>query len=401
MDAQINTPAAPHAYAADAAFAAGEQRPAAAPAPFIEVRGLVAAYEGKIAVHGVSLSVPAGAHLSLLGPSGCGKSTMLRSIAGLETPLEGEIIVDGRTVFSSARRINVPAEKRRLSMVFQSYAIWPHMSVKENVGYGLRLQGVRGQELHSRVLSALDMVGMAAYIDRPATDLSGGQQQRVALARAYAFSPKAVLLDEPLSNLDARLRARMRTELKDLQNRLGLTTIYVTHDQEEAMAMSDQIIIMREGRIEQAGRPLDIYDTPRSRFVADFVGAANILEAEVTGRDGSGHILAQVGGAHMRCAPRENLPKVTTGGRQLIAVRTVYPQISTPAATPGESHLPENTWPARIERREILGDVIVYTVGWPGGSIRAHAFPSHLLEEGRPVTLHIPPERAILVAADE
>ncbi|MFG1270490.1 ABC transporter ATP-binding protein [Xanthobacter versatilis] len=394
MDAQFNMTPSGHAYAADAPTTMREQV-AARTTPFIEVRDLVAAYEGKVVVHGVSLQVPAGAHLSLLGPSGCGKSTMLRSIAGLETPIEGEIIVDGKTVFSSRQRINVPAEKRRLSMVFQSYAIWPHMSVKENVGYGLRLQGVRGRELHARVLTALEMVGMAPFVDRPATELSGGQQQRVALARAYAFAPKAVLLDEPLSNLDARLRTRMRTELKDLQSRLGLTTIYVTHDQEEAMAMSDQIIVMREGRIEQSGRPLDIYDTPRSRFVADFIGAANILEVEVTGHDAAGRVLGRVGAAQMVFAPADILPRATADGMHLAAVRTVYPRISPEGGEAGE-----NSWPARIERREMLGDVVVYTVGWPGGALRVHAFPSQMLEEGRTVSLHIPPERAILVAAD-
>jgi ABC-type Fe3+/spermidine/putrescine transport system ATPase subunit len=281
-------------------------------------------------------------------------------------------------------------------MVFQSYAIWPHMSVKQNVGYGLRLKGVRGEDLRRRVLAALDMVGMAAFADRPATDLSGGQQQRVALARAYAFEPKAVLLDEPLSNLDARLRVRMRTELKELQNRLGLTTIYVTHDQEEAMAMSDMIIVMRDGKIDQSGEPLEIYDRPRRRFVADFVGAANILEAEVLGRGEDGRIIARVGMNEIRCARSEVLPKPTKDGRHLIAVRTVYPEIS--AATCQER---ENVWQGRIDRREILGDIIIYTVGWPGGSIRVHSSPSTLLELGQSVTLHIPAERAVLVAADD
>lgn len=252
----------------------------------------------------------------------------LRSIAGLETPIDGEIVIAGQVVFSSRQKINVPAEKRKLSMVFQSYAIWPHMTVKENVGYGLRLKGVRGQDLHRRVLAALEMVGMAAFADRAATDLSGGQQQRVALARAYAFEPRAVLLDEPLSNLDARLRVRMRTELKELPSQLGLTTIYVTHDQEEAMAMSDRIIVMRDGKIDQSGAPLEIYDRPRSRFVADFVGAASILEAEVLGRGEDGGIIARVETSEIRCARSDVLPKPTSDGRHLIAVRTVYPEIS-------------------------------------------------------------------------
>src|SRR5689334_17955634 len=179
---------------------------------YIEVRDLVVAYGSKIVVKGVSFSVARGEHLSLLGPSGCGKSTTLRCIAGLETPVSGEIVIDGVVVFSSAKKQNVPTEKRKLSMVFQSYAIWPHMTVFENVAYGLRVQRVAKNEIKQRVADVLKMVGMEDFIDRPATDLSGGQQQRVALARAYASRPKAILLDEPLSNLDARLRVRMREE---------------------------------------------------------------------------------------------------------------------------------------------------------------------------------------------
>ena len=243
-------------------------------AAYIEVRDLAVAYGSKVVVKGVSFSVSHGEHLSLLGPSGCGKSTTLRCIAGLETPVSGEIVIDGVPMFSSTRRINVPTEKRKLSMVFQSYAIWPHMTVFENVAYGLRVQRVAESELKQRVGDVLKMVGMEDFIDRPATDLSGGQQQRVALARSYASRPKAILLDEPLSNLDARLRVRMREEIKELQHRFDLSTIYVTHDQEEAMAISDRIIVMRDGHIEQSGKPLEIYDTPRTRFVADFIGAA-------------------------------------------------------------------------------------------------------------------------------
>jgi ABC-type Fe3+/spermidine/putrescine transport system ATPase subunit len=216
-------------------------------AAYIEVRGLVAAYDGKVVVDDVSFAVAHGEHLSLLGPSGCGKSTTLRCIAGLETPVSGEIIIDGEAVFSSQRRINILTERRKLSMVFQSYAIWPHMTVFENVAYGLRVQRAPESEIRERVADVLRMVGMEDFAARPATDLSGGQQQRVALARAYAAHPKAILLDEPLSNLDARLRVRMRDEIKDLQRRFDLSTIYVTHDQEEAMAISDRIIVMRNG----------------------------------------------------------------------------------------------------------------------------------------------------------
>jgi ABC-type Fe3+/spermidine/putrescine transport system ATPase subunit len=357
--------------------------------PFIEVRDLVAGYGGKIAVKGLSLQVKPGSHLSLLGPSGCGKSTVLRNIAGLETPLEGEIIIDGQTVFSAARRINLPPEKRRLSMVFQSYAIWPHMTVMENVAYGLRMQKLRGLELRQRVVQALESVGMAEFIDRPATSLSGGQQQRVALARAYAFRPKAVLLDEPLSNLDARLRVRMRSELKDLQQRFGLTTIYVTHDQEEAMALSDRVIIMREGQIEQEGAPLEIYDRPQTRFVADFIGGANILTGTIAAEAPDQPTVVQIGRALLTCS----VPRLSCmAGPQSIAVRPVYPQIAR-----AEEAGRVNQWPAYVKRRALLGDLVIYTVEWPGGTLNIHSFPTDLFEEGEEVWLHIPPSRAVLL----
>ena len=366
--------------------------PAAEPRPFIEVRGLVAAYGDKIAVHGVSFGVPDGSHLSLLGPSGCGKSTVLRCIAGLERPLDGEIIIDGTVVFSAARGVNLPPERRQLSMVFQSYAIWPHMTVFENVAYGLRLRRVRGQALREQVLQALGKVGLAEMADRPSTALSGGQQQRVALARAYAFTPKAVLLDEPLSNLDARLRVRMREEMKDIQHQFGLTTLYVTHDQEEAMAISDRIIIMREGHIEQDGEPLEIYDAPRTRFVADFIGAANILEGRLSRHQDSGQPMLEVGGAHVRCAPCAE-PPAASEGRHLAAIRTVYPTLQRGAASGAE-----NDWPARIRRRSLLGDLVVYVVEWPGGEIRVQGLPTNILAEGETVRLRIPADRVILVA---
>jgi ABC-type Fe3+/spermidine/putrescine transport system ATPase subunit len=224
----------PHAQESVTASRPGvAEQPGIKPArAYIEVRNLTAAFDGKVVVKDVSFAVASGEHLSLLGPSGCGKSTTLRCIAGLETPVGGEIVIDGIPVFSSEKRINVPTEKRKLSMVFQSYAIWPHMTVFENVAYGLRVQHVKESEVQQRVAETLKMVGMEEYIQRPATDLSGGQQQRVALARSYASRPKAILLDEPLSNLDARLRVHMREEIKELQHKFGLSTIYVTHDQE-------------------------------------------------------------------------------------------------------------------------------------------------------------------------
>lgn len=363
--------------------------------PFIEVGNLVAAYGDKIAVENVSFTVASGEHVSLLGPSGCGKSTTLRCIAGLETPLSGEITIDSRVVFSSAQRINVAPEKRHLSMVFQSYAIWPHMTVFENVAYGLHVQRLRGMQLRERVMSALSMVGMADLAHRPATDLSGGQQQRVALARSYAVQPKAVLLDEPLSNLDARLRVRMREEMKEIQHKLEVSTVYVTHDQEEAMAISDRIIVMREGRIEQVGLPLEIYDSPRTRFVADFIGAANILDGKLMERTPGKGPVVLVGETQIECAPADRAPRLTEDGRVLVAIRTVYPELDTPAAAS-----PTNRWPARVRRRLLLGDTVNYILDWPGGSLRVHGLPGKLFEEGEQVEVHIPARRAVLVDAD-
>lgn len=363
--------------------------------PFIEVRGLTAAYDTKIVVRDVSFSVTAGEHLSLLGPSGCGKSTTLRCIAGLETPVEGEIVIDSEVVFSSLRRINVPTEKRRLSMVFQSYAIWPHMTVFENVAYGLRTQRVRGAEVRNEVLRALRMVGMEELAHQSATALSGGQQQRVALARSYACRPKAILLDEPLSNLDARLRTRMREEMRELQRQFQLSTIYVTHDQEEAMAMSDRVIVMREGRIEQEGPPLEIYDHPRSRFVADFIGAANIVSGRVIQHGAGQPPMLDVEGATIECAPCAELPRPHADGSYMMAIRAVYAELRRDAVPALANH-----WSATIERRILLGDIVTYIVGWPGGKLRVHGFPNNLFDEGATVHLHVPPVRAILVDAD-
>jgi ABC-type Fe3+/spermidine/putrescine transport system ATPase subunit len=243
----------------------------------IEVKDLVVQYGHVTAVRGVSFAVRPGEQLTLLGPSGCGKTTTLRAIAGLEPPTSGEIVIGGAPVFSSAKRINVSAERRGLSMVFQSYAIWPHMTVFDNVAYGLRVRRLGAREIADKVRWALEMVQMGDFAERSASKLSGGQQQRVALARAFVFSPSVLLFDEPLSNLDAKLREEMRIELRELQHRVGITSVYVTHDLEEALAISDRIVVMRDGAIEQIGTPFEIYNFPRDAFGADFVRSANLI----------------------------------------------------------------------------------------------------------------------------
>ena len=277
-----------------------------------------------VAVNGVSFDVGRGEHVTLLGPSGCGKTTTLarhrrpRAAVGRHRSR-----IDGRTMYSAAERINVPTESRGVSMVFQSYAVWPHMTVFDNVAYGLRVRKQSAAEIKANVERALDLVQMRHLADRAASKLSGGQQQRVALARAIAFSPTVVLFDEPLSNLDAKLRAEMRVELRELQRRLGITSVYVTHDQEEALAISDRVIVMNVGVIEQIGTPEEIYNRPRNRFVADFVGSANLIKGRVRGagrptarsrsRSTGGQVLHAV--AHGRAR---------RGNETEVAVRTAY-----------------------------------------------------------------------------
>src|SRR5690348_2368362 len=240
------------------------------------------------AARDVSFDVPEGKLFTLLGPSGCGKTTTLRSIAGLERPVSGEIEVGGRTVYSSGRNIFVAPNRRNFGMVFQSYAIWPHMNVFQNVAFPLEVRKLNKKEMRERVMRVLTAVQLDHLVERGATKLSGGQQQRLALARALVMEPQLLLLDEPLSNLDAKLRDRMRTEVKRLQRELNLTTIYVTHDQSEALALSHEIAVMNDGFIKQIGTPRQIYETPNSQFVADFVGTTNFIGGTVTALESGG-----------------------------------------------------------------------------------------------------------------
>jgi iron(III) transport system ATP-binding protein len=255
----------------------------------ISVFGLQKTFEASgesvAAIRGVDFEAAAGEIVTLLGPSGCGKTTTLRCIAGLERPTSGRIAVGGQAMVDCAKGAFVPPHKRNLGMVFQSYAIWPHMSVVENVSYALEGKGVAAAERRRRALQALETVQMAHLADRPAPRLSGGQQQRVAIARALVGSPQALLFDEPLSNLDAKLRGEMRNELRRLQRQTGLTSIYVTHDQAEALAISDWIVVMKDGAIVERGRPVDIYRRPKTIFAAQFLGATNLVPGVVDDRD--------------------------------------------------------------------------------------------------------------------
>ncbi|MEM4382263.1 MAG: ABC transporter ATP-binding protein [Candidatus Caldarchaeum sp.] len=248
----------------------------------LSVDNLVKKFGRVNAVDGVSVEVESGECLALLGPSGCGKTTTLRCVAGLEKADEGEIRIGNQVVFS--RDVFLPPEKRGVGMVFQSYALWPHMTVFDNVAYPLKIRKYPKQEIRSKVSHALGLVGLAGFENRYPSQLSGGQQQRVALARAIVYEPRLVLLDEPLSNLDAKLREKMRGELKRLLRKIGLTSLYVTHDQEEAFVIADKVAVMNAGKIIQVGKPIEIYEKPSNSFVADFIGRANLVEARVVER---------------------------------------------------------------------------------------------------------------------
>ncbi|SFU20240.1 ABC transporter ATP-binding protein [Sedimentitalea nanhaiensis] len=245
----------------------------------VHLNNIVKRFGGFTAVHQTSLAIPEGEFVTLLGPSGCGKTTNLRMIAGLLDPTEGEILIGGK------RMNEVPIHKRNLGIVFQNYALFPHKTVAQNVAFGLRYRDVPKADVASRVQAALDLVQLPEVGERYPKELSGGQQQRIALARAIVIQPEVLLLDEPLSALDANLREDMRVELKRIQHQIGVTTVFVTHDQSEALAMSDKIVVMSAGRVEQIGTPEEVYNTPASAFVANFLGASNILQGRCTGRD--------------------------------------------------------------------------------------------------------------------
>lgn len=280
-----------------------------------------------IAVHRMSLDIPQGSFVTLLGPSGCGKTTTLRMIAGLLDPSEGDISIGGR-------RVNdVPIHRRNLGLVFQNYALFPHRTVADNVAFGLRYRNVGKDEIRRRVAEALELVQLPDLGGRYPKELSGGQQQRVALARAIVIEPDVLLLDEPLSALDANLREDMRVELKKIQQRIGVTTVFVTHDQTEALAMSDRIIVMSKGRVEQMGAPEEVYNTPASEFVATFLGASNILPATCTGIEG-GNVALDVPDLPALAVPRDRAPRIAGTGPAKLVIRAEKLDVLPAGAAP-------------------------------------------------------------------
>jgi iron(III) transport system ATP-binding protein len=336
-------------------------------------------------LHELTLDAPQGSILTLLGPSGSGKSTLLRCVAGLETPDAGEIGLGAQTVFSAARRIELPPNKRNIGMVFQSYAIWPHMTVAQNVAYPLESRRRKKAEIGPRVTRALELVGLAHLAKRDAPNLSGGQQQRVALARAIVDEPDVLLLDEPLSNLDAKLRAQMRYELHTLQKQLGLTMLYVTHDQEEALALSHKLALMRDGRLVEVGEPTELFERPRHRFTADFLGLANFLP----GRLRNGAILGQEAMIETPFGMFSAEARASDGETAELFFRPHHVEMNPPAgvANAGEGTITDATF---------LGEVVDVVLRRADHALLLRLHPTHLPAPGETVRFAVPPRHGIL-----
>jgi putative spermidine/putrescine transport system ATP-binding protein len=356
--------------------------------PALGVRGLCKAFGAVAAVDDVSLEAAPGEFVSLLGPSGCGKSTVLRMIAGLVAPDAGRVLLAGEDI------TNVPVHRRNLGLVFQSYALFPHMTVFENVAFGLRRRRVGEAELRSRVAHALELVRLGPLGERQPRELSGGQQQRVALARALVTEPGVLLLDEPLSNLDALLRDEMRVELKRLQERLGTTMIFVTHDQAEALTLSDRVVVMDHGRVAQIGTPEEVYRRPATPFVARFLGRANFLEGAVTGRDAAGVTVTMEGGLAVYATARES---ITVGQRVQLAIRQERILLVPGRGDPGRA----NRFSASVAFHAFAGQAHHYVVQLPDGRELEVLTPAveRPVARGAKVCVEWAPEDVILLPA--
>ena len=348
------------------------------------------------AVNDVSFEVKEGELFTLLGPSGCGKTTTLRSIAGLEKPDGGKITVGDRVMFSGGdggRAVNMPANQRGLGMVFQSYAIWPHMTVFDNVAFPLqvrkRADRPAKKEIADRVERVLATMELSPQAGRQATKLSGGQQQRLALARALVIQPPLLLLDEPLSNLDAKLRESLRYELKRLQRELGITSVYVTHDQVEALALSTHIAVMEHGRVVQLGKPREVYETPANKFVAEFIGTSNFIPGTVGAVQGGRYCVETANGT-LFIESGSDLP---TGSDVVVSIRPEAVELSTQSRAGQVA----NEWQGTVVARAFLGDAVDHVVAVGKHEIRARVNPSVSFEPGTEVCLQLDPAKISLV----
>jgi iron(III) transport system ATP-binding protein len=365
----------------------------------LKVEGLYTEYpneKGEIvkAAQDVTFTVPEGKLFTLLGPSGCGKTTTLRSIAGLERPRLGEIAVNDRVVYSSARGVFVTPNRRGFGMVFQSYAIWPHMSVFQNAAFPLEVGDKRysRQEVRDKVMRVLAATQLDHLADREATKLSGGQQQRLALARALVMEPALLLLDEPLSNLDAKLREKMRFELKRLQRELGITTIYVTHDQSEALALSHQIAVMNEGRIQQIGSPREVYERPGSPFVADFVGSTNFLDGAVLGPDsGEGKYRVRTEIGDLTVLATEPLK---ADDKVLLSVRPEDVELSE--SRPAQD---TNVREGKVDQKVFLGEVLDLQIKVGERMLLSRQHPSLRAPIGHSIFVQLDPDKCVALKA--
>ena len=353
----------------------------------VKVERLVMSFGAVQAVRGISFYVAPGSTLTLLGPSGCGKTTTLRCIAGLEVPTAGRITVGDRVVFDDASATFVEPERRNIGMVFQSYAIWPHMTVGGNVGFPLTIAGMSKGEVQERTRAVLELVGLGDLARRSAADLSGGQQQRVALARALVHEPRVVLFDEPLSNLDANLRERMRTELQLLQARLGFTAIFVTHDQEEALSLSDHIVIMNRGLIEQEGSPQDIFKNPATAFTARFLGYSNVFPGRVAAIGDAGTVQIDLGDGLRLSAKWRSPTPPRSGEDSMVAFRADRVLVQ-----PAGQQTGENVFSGEVETAAFLGASFDYTIKSGKLEIQAEGPVDHPVARRQTVSLHIPAE---------
>ncbi len=352
--------------------------------PQLRLEGVTKRFGSVVAVDDVNLGIEHGEVMSILGPSGCGKTTTLRLIAGFLKPDKGRILMGGSDV------TDLPPEKRNVGMVFQNYALWPHMTVYDNIAFGLKIRKMPKEEIRRKVREVLELVRLEGFESRYPPQLSGGQQQRVALARALALEPQVLLMDEPLSNLDAKLREEMRFEVRELQKKLSITTVYVTHDQAEALAISDRIAIMNKGKIVQVGSPSEIYDNPANQFVASFIGISNFIEGELEAVEGGYGVVRLESGSRVTCRLSSRLlEEGKPSGRVLIVVRPENIELA------GRDS--ENVLEVRVTRKIYLGNVVDYRVDLDGAELRLLLPPEKSLGLGERVRISLNPQKSVII----